>query len=263
MSLQQGEKTEASPMPRAVIHKKILDAAKSHPDKTFGELATTVNGASEDLVKRVLDEYGDPVESAKPATDATNEPNENQSEMSNTKTNGAVNDESPQEAPQVQHESVKITDKQREALRAIRKHPDATQRDLADQFGVSQATINTRLNSIDGFDWEHRHEFVETMLDNNNSPSDDATPSSTSMEETATPSSVSIDDLTYHVADLAEQVQTLEQQVEDQSSPARSPFGDPDLASKMVRACMKDNNITEEEENQIPKKIITLTNPSE
>jgi len=49
--------------PRAVIHKKILDTAKSNPDSSFQTISEMVSGASKELVERVLEEYGDPAES--------------------------------------------------------------------------------------------------------------------------------------------------------------------------------------------------------
>jgi transcriptional regulator with XRE-family HTH domain len=50
----------SSSTPRALIHKKILEAAGSMPDATMAEVADEVSGASTDLVDRVLAEYGDP-----------------------------------------------------------------------------------------------------------------------------------------------------------------------------------------------------------
>lgn len=51
-----------SSVPRAVIHKRILDAAESDPDASMDELAAEVPGASTTLVEKVLEEYGDPAE---------------------------------------------------------------------------------------------------------------------------------------------------------------------------------------------------------
>jgi len=53
-----GSKTSSTP--RAVIHKKILEAAGEMPDAPMTEVAGEVSGASTDLVERVLREYGDP-----------------------------------------------------------------------------------------------------------------------------------------------------------------------------------------------------------
>ncbi|WP_157224647.1 MarR family transcriptional regulator [Natronococcus occultus] len=51
---------EKARVPRAVIHKKILDAAESRPDASIEAIAEDVNGATTQMVERVLEEYGDP-----------------------------------------------------------------------------------------------------------------------------------------------------------------------------------------------------------
>lgn len=51
---------EQASTPRAVIHKRILDAAESKPSASMEEVAGGIGGASTDLVERVLDRYGDP-----------------------------------------------------------------------------------------------------------------------------------------------------------------------------------------------------------
>jgi hypothetical protein len=45
------------PVPRAKIHKKVLDAAESSPDAPFEELSAAVKGAPPDLVAPLLEEY--------------------------------------------------------------------------------------------------------------------------------------------------------------------------------------------------------------
>lgn len=47
-------------VPRATIHKQILDAAASRPDASLEAIADEISGASIDLVEQVLEEYGDP-----------------------------------------------------------------------------------------------------------------------------------------------------------------------------------------------------------
>ncbi|WP_128226257.1 winged helix-turn-helix transcriptional regulator [Halobacteriaceae archaeon SHR40] len=58
-----GNRMQESATPRAMVHKKILDAAKNHPDSSIEGLADRIGGATIQLVERVLDEYGDPAES--------------------------------------------------------------------------------------------------------------------------------------------------------------------------------------------------------
>lgn len=47
-------------VPRAVIHKQILDAAASKPDASMRAIADEVSGATTELVEKVFNEYGDP-----------------------------------------------------------------------------------------------------------------------------------------------------------------------------------------------------------
>lgn len=58
MSSKKGD--ARSTVPKAVVHKKILDAAAENPAASVEELTDEVAGASMALVERVLDEYGDP-----------------------------------------------------------------------------------------------------------------------------------------------------------------------------------------------------------
>lgn len=61
--------------PRAIIHKRIMDAAAARPNAALAELAGDVPGASTDLVERVLDEYGDPADSDPKETKSGSIPN--------------------------------------------------------------------------------------------------------------------------------------------------------------------------------------------
>ena len=47
-------------VPKALIHKKILDAARDAPTASVEEVADSVSGATPELVANVLEEYGDP-----------------------------------------------------------------------------------------------------------------------------------------------------------------------------------------------------------
>ena len=59
-----GTTPDGTKTPRAVIHKQILDAAERRPNASLEGLAGQVSGASVGLVEEVLEEYGDPGESA-------------------------------------------------------------------------------------------------------------------------------------------------------------------------------------------------------
>ncbi|RQG96948.1 winged helix-turn-helix domain-containing protein [Natrarchaeobius oligotrophus] len=199
-SLSSGQRRDNGvSAPRAVVHKKILDAAESRPGATMEELAETVSGATIEIVEKVLNEYGDPA-SAEPEDGATTE-TENAT-AAETENEGAVGtetpatdererdgdgtdhaeEESPQSATVGDHragesespsaeavaeriEPSDVTEKQLETLREIRAHPTATQAELADNLGVTSATISQRVNGIDGFDWSERRRIVSALFD--------------------------------------------------------------------------------------------------
>jgi hypothetical protein len=131
-----------------MIHKQILDAASAHPDASFEELAKNVSGASVDLVERVLDQYGDPTAPEEPPENSRSDASEMQP-MSN---------QEPLPEPE------ELTEEQRVVLEAVRRWPDATQSELAEQVGVSASTVNRRLHKIDGFQWADRHRYARELI---------------------------------------------------------------------------------------------------
>lgn len=139
-----------SSVPRAVIHKQILDVAESRPNATMDEIAGDVSGASVDLVERVLDDYGDPASDPSPA-------------MPEYSTGLSRDPQGPE---------VDLTDKQREVLRLIYEDPTASQRELADMLNVSHTAVYDRLRTIDEFDWADRWPFVSRLFDTT-APTDD------------------------------------------------------------------------------------------
>lgn len=291
MSSHSGVGNGKSAVPRAMIHKKILDAAESEPSASVERLAAAVNGASADLVERVLEEYGDPAESEGTTGGSEHDANEDQPDMKHAQTNenGGVDAQDVHEPS----DPPTLTVKQREALRAIRASPEATQGELAEQFGVTQSTINNRLNSIEGFDWKRRLAFAESVLgdespvepdahaeseatvdgageterddtmksdggDTVEAETDDASESDTGEPSDAHPPESERAVLT-RLEDLSARVAVLEGRVDD-ASPANvdepSPLGEPDLACKVVRACFDSPDITEAEEDRILKAVI-------
>ena len=139
-------------------HKQILDVAAENPEASIEELAAEVPSATVDLVERVLEEHGDPAE-----TDGTDE-----------------SDTSPSDsptAPQSHPAPADLSSAERETLQAIRQHPTASQRDLAEKLGVTASTVSNRVNGIDGFDWADREAFANTVFD------DEAPESATAQNE--------------------------------------------------------------------------------
>ncbi|ADD03687.1 HTH domain protein [Natrialba magadii ATCC 43099] len=236
-------------MPRAILHKKVLDVAVSRPDASLEELADEVSGATVSIVEQVLEEYGDPGETAAESaassgdgeseerdsaesalqgeeadgaggdergvaeqdvtvgvsndedadpgteTEASADENEDQRTAetipdqdcdddtgetpvstdgaptaSDTATNSTMTtDNSTDSTPDVPTDPTALTPRQRETLQEIAARPDATQAALAETLGVTSATISQRVNSIDGFEWSRRREFVANLFDDEDS----------------------------------------------------------------------------------------------
>lgn len=235
-------------VPRALIHKKILDRAEAQPDASLAELAAFVNGASEDLVEKVLTEYGDPANN-QPTTDDVGS-NSQMSQHTSTPESQAEPVDDHDLVPD--HQSPPIADllseKQLEALQALANHPEATQRELAEHLEVSTATVNKRLNSIDGFEWENRQEYAKTTFENGDTP-----------QAAQNSSGVSTEDVAARVETLATQVESVEQQLNDRSPTPHAICANPDLVHKILHACLNSERITEDEELEI---ISAILNPS-
>lgn len=235
-----GREKESPTVPRAHIHKRILDAAEADPSASMESLAADISGASVELVQRVFNEYGDPGSHDSPEEDETDIATSNEQAPDQSSDDSAMSTESESE------DTTELTDKQRETLRAIYENPGATQEALAEQLDVSRATINRRVNEIEGFDWTSRTQFVNEMFENGTQP-DSGTPTST-----GTP-----DELTDRIDDLAAQVEALVTQIDGESPSGETPFTDPDLAYKVVKACLSHEQITEDEEERIVKTMLT------
>lgn len=235
--------------PRAMIHKRILDAAESDSNASLEALAGEIAGASPDLVERVLEEYGDPGETPVDATTAEDP---------------SMTDSVPNPT------AAELTEKQRETLRAIAAAPDATQSELADALGVSRATVNKRLNDIEGFDWADREAFVELAVeeagftrspkpaeasDVDGEPTAEADPTPTE-DSTSPTAEAAVDggqlldpDAEQAIEQLQERVARLEQRLGTSADGSAEPaLEDTELLAKLLRAMMADDDITEDEE---------------
>lgn len=202
-------------------HRRILDIAEERPDATLETIADEVSSATVDLVERVLDEYGDPAADP-PATQNMND----------------ADYPDPDE----------FTEKERETLRAIYDNPEATQRELANTLGVAGATINNRVNAIEGFSWENRQEFVDEVFGSASTAEGDGM---SQIATNGTETEARIDQLTDRVAALERTVDELADHCKSDT-----PVGAPDFAHKVVHACMKSDTITEEEELRLLKEFL-------
>lgn len=212
--------------PRATIHKRILDIAESNPELSADDIAAQVSGASRDLIEKVLEEYRNPTEKL----DGGTKKEEKASEVRNDEKQGG-----------------NLTEKQEETLRAIYENPNASQKAIGEALGVSQSTVNNRVNSIEGFDWETRGEFVEDYFGNSHSNRESQN------EETERKSE--LEDISLRLSKLEEAMNELKNGRESESGKSRV-FEDTELVHKIIHACMESENITEEEELRIIKRLI-------
>jgi transcriptional regulator with XRE-family HTH domain len=196
---------QRSSTPRALIHKKILEAAATMPEATMAEVADEVSGASTDLVERVLAEYGDPADSesdsgespadtgdespvdtgGEPPAETGGEPTvETQSESAEAgprpdQSDDRVGTDDSERADaggsETESETMtddtpvrapeELSDKELAVLEVVAERPDATQEEIADVLGVSRATISKRASGIEGFDWQRRATFVDRLFE--------------------------------------------------------------------------------------------------
>ncbi len=173
--------------PRAIVHKRILEVAKSRPDVSLAEVAGEVSGATPDLVERVLEKYGDPgdtehtedtmSQNGQHATaDGTDDTSGEQDTDDATTTDddragtaSAEHDEqATDDAAEVDDgltDPPDLTDTQLETVSVVSEYPDATQGEIADHLGVSRATVSRRLNDIPGFEWANREAFTTALFE--------------------------------------------------------------------------------------------------
>ena len=248
----QADSVDSGPrpgLPTAMIHKKILDAARNDPGASLTEIANLVSGASVELVERVLENYGDPAERLVDATadrradddpsdaasadadraDATDPP---EASVTDSAEDGATAEERSTDAsadgrtdgPAV----ADLTETQLETLAAIAEHPQATQRELADVLGVSCATVNRRVSAVEGLSWGERESFVDSLFEGRDLP---------------TPSAIGDD------ANGAEAEREASRP--DGECQSARPLEDPELVRKVLHACLESDRISADEELEI------------
>lgn len=211
-----------------MVHRRILDVAKTNPETPIDGLASMVAGANPNLVERVLEQYGDPG-----ATDETEF--ETTAPMSKTEDAHGAEGESLRnhDAGQVEGGGLELSGevdpRQLDTLRAIYDHPDASQRQLADLLDVSHSTISHRLNEIDGFEWENRWAIVKDHF-----------------EEADSGGCQSVE------GEVADRLDRIERRVETlRGEGTCGLFADPELAHKILHACLRSEQISEDEELRI------------
>lgn len=215
--------------PRAIIHKKILDAAADKPDASVEAIAEDIPSATGDLVERVLDEYGDPG-------------------MESQELNGDSPESSEQASEDTTPDPEDLSETERETLRVIAAHPQESQRDIADRLGVTAATVSNRIKEIEGVEWANRETVTSNLFENH------PTPAASDPEPISTPNQ----DQSERVDQLTDRVDTIERQLEGSSTDESGTglFDDPELLRKLIHAAMTSDQVTEDEELQIIERLI-------
>lgn len=284
----------AGARPRAMIHKKILDIARANPDASLSAIAAETSGASEKFVERVLEEYGDPARSGSEAkradgfghgesqatdsqpdtdsdettseerplkdTEATEaEPDRQSQEPATTESESLLGNSTGKSAREVSAQSrpastgsdadtservtdpAELTAKQLETLRLVYQNPTATQEEIASALDVTRATISKRVNEIPGFDWANRRAFANELFDD-----EPATTRNAGLTGSSTESSLD---------DLASRVSTLEARLSDGGSDVAGGL-DPELAQKVIHACIDAEYVTQEDELELLRVIL-------
>lgn len=302
-----------SEMPQAIVHRNILDRAAEDHDASMEEIADDVSGASIDLVERVLEKYGDPSE-AETSSSATDGGESKASETVPAESDDEVdseadgqdersdvepgdsdeqsdvepgNSDEQSEQPDPEIDVDELSEKQRKTLRLVEEHPEATQAELAERFGVTPSAINRRLNDIPGFEWNDRSEIASEIVDSTERTGErgeaqqradrdpDAENDEHRLEDTAAevddaPSTASGAAATNHevrnatdggatppversIEELQQRTMEIERELEQSAVDGEGL--DPELLYKAMRACMNSDQITEEEELDILRKL--------
>jgi len=134
-----------------------------------------------------------------------------------------------------------LSEKQRETLVAVAERPAATQAEIAEELGVSRATISKRLGSVDGFEWPDRATFVDELFEYRGG--------NTAEQAVAEPV-----DGSDRIAALESQVEALEVRL-DEAASEQTFEPDPELVHKVVHACMDADYISQEEELEVLRDI--------
>ncbi|MFC7113756.1 winged helix-turn-helix transcriptional regulator [Natronoarchaeum sp. GCM10025703] len=197
------------------MHDRVLEAATADPYASPSELAERLSDVSPAVVKRVLAEHNN-------------------------------SDSSTEEYPDPEE----ISERQIRTLQAIAAHPDATQRDIASFLDVTAATVSNRVNSLPGFEWDKRRQFVKEVLDLDSIPGGDRS----SMGDT---NAVELSETTQN---LVERVDQLERRIDSLAAETADGNGtsldDPELIRKVVHICMDSEEITDEEEVRILQYLL-------
>ncbi|PSP45728.1 hypothetical protein BRC60_11655 [Halobacteriales archaeon QH_1_68_42] len=191
---------------------------------------------------------------------------------------GRGSDETPVTDPD------ELTEKERAVLEVVAERPDATQQAVADVLGVSRATVSKRASGIEGFDWSERASFVERLFGTARASeplvrgdTDAPTVSRSNLASTARADGDSRragdalsppdagrpsagGERTADREDVLARLDRIEARLDDLASgeAAESSGGitDPELAHKVVHACMESEHVSEDEELDVVAAVL-------
>lgn len=280
---------DSKSFPQSIRHQRILDVAEEHPKASINDVASRVTSATPELVERVLEKYGDPGAEAD-SIDTTDEPMSSTNEPL-TEDDVSETDPTPSEEPVGTDDSEpqpsttatetdsdpdsdlssrldELSETKRELLEVVAAQPEATQKQIADHFDVTRATVSRWASNITGFDWTDRKSIIESVFDDPPSIELRMNGDSTTENESEVPEQVAesrpgdggdsetIDDIESTLDQLDERVRTLENASDTTATSCDSAFEDPELVHKVVHACMNSELISESEELRILKQLL-------
>ncbi|PSQ05351.1 hypothetical protein BRC95_07150 [Halobacteriales archaeon QS_5_68_33] len=189
-----------------------------------------------------------------------------------------ASDETPVE------DSEELTEKERAVLEVVAERPDATQQAVADVLGVSRATVSKRASGIEGFDWSDRASFVERLFGTApaseplvRGDTDAPTVSRSNLPSTARADgdsqragdALSPPDAgrpsaggqrTADREDVLVRLDRIEARLDalafDESAGAPGGITDPELAHKVVHACMESEHVSADEELDVVAAVL-------
>ncbi|WP_135364116.1 MarR family transcriptional regulator [Halosimplex halophilum] len=261
---------------------KSMNAANPSPPET--EPGTDADSSNDDTGESPADADNSPTDSEGSTVDADDSPTE--PEESPPELAGSTADAS-HDAGDDPPAAADLSERQRRTLRALYERPGASQGDLAEELDVTRATVSRRLNAIPGFEWGERRAFAEAVFgDGAGGESDDGAADATT-RETTPGDAVNTDEgsatsgtdageresgtgpgpgdpgagdpgaddaLEGELADLEARVEAVESRVSatgDADGEGAAAALPPELAHKVVHACMESDRVTEDEELEI------------
>ncbi|PSQ10711.1 hypothetical protein BRC93_08415 [Halobacteriales archaeon QS_5_70_15] len=170
-----------------------------------------------------------------------------------------------------------LSDGQLRALRLIERNPEAPQSEIAAEFDVTRATVSRWLNDIPGFEWSRRGGIATrilngdangeasdpTVLDGSRGDEADAEGRDAGRSEGPEPSagraSDRLEELDRRLERIEGRLDRLETEGRTEPSAGTEPGAGgvpPELAHRVVHACMNSDRISEAEELRLLRELM-------